>query len=179
MGKNNRHFIAAFWHGSMLVPWYIFRNKKFSALVSQSKDGELLTKLLKSWKYNVIRGSSNVGGKEALQLMKDEADKKRNIAITPDGPKGPEFKMKPGAIVLAKKTQMPILLIGVCYKNYVQLKSWDKFKIPKLFSKVVVKFSDPIIVPFELSYEEVSEYILKTGNELYNLQESVVSSCSK
>jgi hypothetical protein len=111
--------------------------------------------------------------------MIDEADKKRNIAITPDGPKGPEFKMKPGAIVLAKKTQMPILLIGVCYKNYVQLKSWDKFKIPKLFSKVVVKFSDPIIVPFELSYEEVSEYILKTGNELYNLQESVISSCSK
>lgn len=177
LNKSDQNFIAAFWHGSMVVPWYIFRNKNFSALVSQSKDGELLTRLLNGWKYKVIRGSSNVGGKEALQLMIDETNAKNNFAITPDGPKGPEFKMKPGTVVLSKKTGAPILLVGVGYQKYFQLKSWDSFKVPKLFSKVVVKFSEPIKVSPELSYEEVSELIVKTENELNILHEGAISSC--
>ena len=177
LDQSPKNYIAAFWHGSMLVPWFIFRNKKFSALVSQSKDGELLTRLLNGWEYKVIRGSSNVGGKEALQLMIDEANNKNNFAITPDGPKGPEFKMKPGTVVLAKKTQIPIVLLGVGYQNYYQLNSWDNFKVPKFFSKVVIKFSDPIEVSPDLSYEQVSELIIKTEKELNSLQEGAISSC--
>ncbi len=177
LSKYSQPYIAAFWHGSMLAPWYLLRNKNLSALVSQSKDGELLARLLNGWKYNVIRGSSNVGGKEALQLLIDEAVNSKSIAITPDGPKGPEFKMKPGAVVLSKKTKLPILLIGVGYKNYYQLKSWDKFKVPKLFSRVVINFSDPLFVSPELSYDEVSDFIIKTEAELNRLQESAIKNC--
>jgi lysophospholipid acyltransferase (LPLAT)-like uncharacterized protein len=174
---NSQNFIAAFWHGSMLVPWFIFRNKNFSALVSQSKDGELLTKLLKKWNYSVVRGSSNVGGKEALQLMIDEVSKNKNLAITPDGPKGPEFKMKPGTVVLSKKTGAPIILIGVGYKNYRRLKSWDNFIIPKFFSKVVINFSEPLFVNNDLSYDEVSQMIIDTEKKLTNIQKEAIKSC--
>jgi lysophospholipid acyltransferase (LPLAT)-like uncharacterized protein len=174
---NDQNFIAAFWHGSMLLPWYIFRNKNFSALVSQSKDGELLTRLLKKWNYSVVRGSSNVGGKEAMQLMIDEVSAGKNLAITPDGPKGPEFKMKPGTIVLSKKTGATIILIGVGYKNYWELGSWDKFKVPKFFSRVVLKFSEPITINPDLSYDEVSQAIIDSEQKLNSLQTEAIKSC--
>ena len=177
MGSNDQKFIAAFWHGSMLVPWYVLRDKNFSALVSQSKDGELLTRLLKNWNYNVVRGSSNVGGKEAMQFMIDEVSAGKNLAITPDGPKGPEFKMKPGTVVLSKKTGAKIIMIGVGYKNYWQLGSWDKFKVPKFFSRVVLKFSEPIIVNPDLSYDDVSQTIIGAEKKLKSLQTEAIISC--
>ena len=64
-----KNFILAFWHGAMLIPWYVHRDQNMTALVSKSKDGTLLAKLLEKWKYNVIRGSSNDGGRAALDTM--------------------------------------------------------------------------------------------------------------
>jgi lysophospholipid acyltransferase (LPLAT)-like uncharacterized protein len=71
--KANRNYVLAFWHGQMLLAWYSHRGKGFTALISKSKDGDLLSKILKHWSYNVVRGSSSKGGNVALGVMVDYA----------------------------------------------------------------------------------------------------------
>ncbi len=117
LAKENKNFIVAFWHGTMLLPWYLHRNKNVAALTSKSKDGDLLARLLKSWNYQVIRGSSSSGGEIALGIMIDYAKNNNSIAITPDGPRGPAKKLKAGAVVTARKSGLPLVLIGVGYKK--------------------------------------------------------------
>ena len=87
--NSGAHYVAAFWHGTMLLPWYLFRKKDTVALISKSKDGDLLARLLKHWDYSVIRGSSSEGGEVALGIMVDYAKNESSIAITPDGPRAP------------------------------------------------------------------------------------------
>lgn len=168
--KANKNYVLAFWHGTMLLPWYLNRNRNFAALISKSKDGELLSKLLKHWNYNVIRGSSSVGGDVALGIMVDFAKNKSSIAITPDGPRGPAFKLKAGAVITAKKSGLPIVLVGVGYKNKKILKSWDAFQVPFFFSKAKAVFSEPIYVDKGLSYDETSLVIKHCEEELQKLQ---------
>ncbi len=168
--KNNRNSVIAFWHGTMLIPWYIHRNKNIAALVSPSKDGELLTRVLNRWGYLLQRGSSNMNGKEALNMLVEKAISNCSIAITPDGPKGPANEFKAGAVVISKKSGLPLILVGVKNKNKYTLNSWDKFEIPKLFSKVFVSYSEPIYINSTISYENTSQLIMEFGVRLNDLQ---------
>ena len=79
--RQNKNYVLAFWHGSMLIPWYINRKKKMVALISKSKDGDLLAKVLKNWRYRVIRGSSSTGGDVALGIMVDYGKNEYSITI--------------------------------------------------------------------------------------------------
>ena len=168
--QTKKNFIVAFWHGKMLVPWYHFRNKKITALISKSKDGEILSNLLKSFSYEVIRGSSNDGGKDAFEKMIESVKNKKSIAITVDGPKGPIYKMKAGAVVISHRTMTPLFLLGVGYDKFYQLKSWDKFQIPKPFSKVKLVFSNEFYVAESLSKDEIGVKILDAEKMLNDLQ---------
>ena len=170
LAKENKNYVAAFWHGTMLIPWYIFRNTNFSAIVSKSKDGEILARQLKKWNYEVARGSSHKGGKAALELLINKAAKGRSIAITPDGPTGPPHKMKAGAVITAKKAKIPLLMVGVGIENKIALKSWDKFQIPKPFSRVKVIFSEPEWFNESLTRDEVSAKINDCERTLNELQ---------
>lgn len=168
--KENKKFVFAFWHGAMLLPWYLQRYKNFAGLTSKSKDGDLLARVLKLWKYQVVRGSSTEGGDIALGILLDFAKNGCSISITPDGPTGPYRKMKAGAVIAAKKSGLPLVLVGVGYKNKRNLKSWDRFTIPKLFTKTKVIFSDPIYVDKNISYDETSEMIVKCDKLLNEIQ---------
>ncbi|MBZ0200555.1 MAG: lysophospholipid acyltransferase family protein [Ignavibacteriaceae bacterium] len=168
--RANKNYVFAFWHGTMLLPWYVNRNKNFVGLTSKSKDGNLLAKLLKSWKYNVVRGSSSTGGEVALGIMIDYARGQMSVAVTPDGPRGPAMKLKAGAVITAKKSGVPLVLAGVGYKNKKHLNSWDKFQIPKPFSTVRIIYSDPIYVERTLTYENTSELIKLCDDKLNELQ---------
>lgn len=163
------NIVLAFWHGKMAIGWYLLKNKNAAAIVSRSRDGDLLSELLKHWNYKLARGSSSKGGKDAMELLLNFARQKMNIAITPDGPKGPERKMKAGAVITAKKSGVPLILAGIGYSNYWQLKSWDKMKIPKPFSKAKVIFSDPIFIDANLSYDDTSKLIELYEKELNKL----------
>src|SRR4030066_1262483 len=127
--RDGNNYVLAFWHGTMLLPWYLHRKKYFAALISKSKDGDLLGKILKRWNYNVIRGSSSVGGDVALSIMVDYAKNNNSIAITPDGPRGPAFKLKAGAIITSKRSGVPLVMAGVAYRKKRNLKSWDSFEV--------------------------------------------------
>jgi len=168
--KNHKNFIVAFWHGTMIVPWFIQNKKNMAALVSQSKDGDLLTKLLTNWNYKVVRGSSSSGGEAALESLMELTMQNYSVAITPDGPRGPKKKFKAGAVVLAKKTNLPLVLLGAGYRRKIILKSWDRFKIPYFFSEVNIICSDPVYIDKNLDYDKTSEMILKCEVQLNDLQ---------
>ncbi|MEG8945993.1 lysophospholipid acyltransferase family protein [Rosettibacter firmus] len=172
-----QNFIVAFWHGYMMIGWYLHRNLNCAALVSRSKDGELLAHVLKKWGYKVIRGSSHIGGNEAMENIVELLKQKNNLVITPDGPTGPIYKMKAGAVVAAKKTQVPLILTGICSNKKINLKSWDKFEIPLPFSKINVLYSEPIYISNTLTYDETSRLIQDCENKLNNLQEDVRKLC--
>lgn len=167
--KKKENYVLAFWHGTMLPSWFLHRNDGFAALTSKSKDGDLLAKQLKHWNYKVVRGSSSKGGDVALGIMVDHAKNGYSIAITPDGPRGPEHKFKAGAVITAKKSGVPVVLMGVGIKSKKKLKSWDKFQIPNPFSKIKIIYSDPIYVDPNLSYDETSKIIEECEQKLNEL----------
>jgi len=168
--NENKKFVLAFWHGTMVIPWFAHRNYKLLAIISKSKDGDLLAKILRKWNYKVVRGSSSKGGNVALQIMIDHAKHECPVAITPDGPRGPNFKMKAGAVITAKKSEVPLVLVGVGYKSKRKLHSWDNFEVPFLFSKVQLVYSEPILIDKNLGYGETSKMILECEEKLNELQ---------
>ncbi len=175
LNEQKQNYVLAFWHSTMLLPWYVHRNQNFAALTSLSKDGDLLARQLKSWNYKVIRGSSSKGGDVALGIMVDLAKNKYSIAITPDGPRGPVRQFKAGAVITAKRAGIPVVLAGVGFQKKRKLKSWDSFEVPKFFSKAKIVYSQPIFVNSELSYEETSELIKKCEQILNQLQDSTLN----
>lgn len=169
--SERQNFVLAFWHGTMLVPWYFHRSQNFAALISQSKDGGLLANSLIKWEYRVTRGSSHKGGKEALETLLENSKQNFSIAITPDGPTGPPRVMKAGAVITAQRSGIPLVLCGVaCNKKYT-FNSWDKFEVPKFFSKVSIKYSEPIFVDGNLNRDETSKIIEQCDVELNKLQD--------
>lgn len=138
--------VLVFWHGGMLVPWYLFRRGRAAALVSASRDGDVLAAVLHAWGITVVRGSSSAGGSEAVRAMVDLVRRGYSVLITPDGPRGPAEQMKIGAFVVAQRTGAPIMLCAPQYRNAWRLRSWDRFFIPKPFSRVDVQWRGPIAI---------------------------------
>lgn len=174
--SSGRNYVVAFWHGSMLIGWFLHRpqkSKAMSALVSQSKDGEYLSTVLEKWGYTLIRGSSHIGGKEAMQLMTEEVMNGNSLAITPDGPRGPRHEMKMGAIRVAQKTSVPLVLVGIAMKKKRNLKSWDSFEVPAPFSRIHVVYSDPIIVPIEVQGDPLNELKESLQQKMVDLTQRV------
>ena len=139
-------FILVSWHGKVLGLMEHMKHKGYFALVSQSRDGELITRIAKNFGYNLFRGSSNKGGKEAIKNMDNFFRENTNakIIITPDGPTGPEHKVKPGALILAQNSGRPIIPMIVDVKNSWKFKNWHTFYLSKPFSKMRVVFGEPL-----------------------------------
>jgi len=170
LDNENKNYILAFWHGTMILPWYVHGNPNCAALISKSKDGDLLAKILKHWNYTVVRGSSSTGGDIALAIMIDFAKNDYSVTITPDGPRGPAHKFKAGAVITAKKSEVPLILAGVGYQKKKVLSNWDKFEVPYFFSKAKIVYSEPIFIVANLSYEDTSNIISNCENKLNELQ---------
>lgn len=169
--NQNKNFVLAFWHSTMLVPWYLHRSSGCSALTSLSKDGDLLAKQLKHWNYKVVRGSSSKGGDVALGILVDFAKNNLSVLVTPDGPRGPLRILKAGAVITAKRANIPLVLLGIGYKKKKKLKSWDSFEVPYFFTKVNAVYSDPVYIDANLSYDETSEVISDCEIKLNELHE--------
>lgn len=151
--------VYIFWHSKMLAGWWLFRNGNSSALVSQSKDGDILSNILVKWGYEVIRGSSSRGSKEALSKIIDSVKNNRSAVITPDGPRGPLKEIKNGALIISKECQIPVIPVRINYENKIVLsKSWDKFEIPYPFTKCIVHFGNEYYYTKFLEDKELKEF---------------------
>ncbi|HEY6897410.1 MAG TPA: DUF374 domain-containing protein [Rhodocyclaceae bacterium] len=149
--------VLAFWHGEMLPVWKRFADSGAVALVSRSRDGGLLTQLLEGWGFEVIRGSSSKGNKEAWGELLDAAARGR-VLITPDGPRGPAHQLKAGAVVAAYRAQVPLWLCRVRCSAAIHGTNWDRFLIPLPFATIELEFI-PFEVPREASREEIDALI--------------------
>jgi lysophospholipid acyltransferase (LPLAT)-like uncharacterized protein len=147
--------VFAFWHRSLLVCAHRFRGLGISILVSSSFDGELITRTTELLGFHVVRGSSTRGGAAGLRAMQQAYAEGHRCAITADGPRGPLFVAKPGTALLANSAGPPSAngqpagtWVGCFYAlpgRAWQLRSWDRFLIPKPFSRVVITW--PAHVP--------------------------------
>jgi hypothetical protein len=155
--EKRKPFVFVFWHGSMTFPWWRMRHHNAAALVSQSKDGQLLADLLEHWGYTVLRGSSNRGSKEAMASMRSAVSDGHVLCVTPDGPRGPYHEMKMGAIRVAQTMNVPLVMMSVGYRRFRRLRSWDRFEIPLPFTRARVLISDPITIDPDLLGEPLDD----------------------
>ncbi|HEY9154683.1 MAG TPA: lysophospholipid acyltransferase family protein, partial [Opitutaceae bacterium] len=132
--------ISVVWHNRLFLVPEIFRRfrqeRPLYALVSASRDGAWLTDFFSSVGMRAVRGSSSRRGREAVTSLIEELRAGNDIGITPDGPRGPRYDFKHGAITVARRTRSPVVLIGVAYESAWELRSWDRFVVPKPFSRV-------------------------------------------
>lgn len=156
-----KNIIFIFWHGKFFPFLYIFRGRGIAALVSQHRDGEFLTHIIKKLRYDVVRGSSENIKIGTIRVL---ANLDSKIAITPDGPKGERCKIKKGFLKFAKLTGYPIVAIGVGITRKYEFHSWDKFNFPLPFSRCIIKISNPVN-PDEIDKPSLEALLNKIDNE--------------
>lgn len=153
--------IFAFWHGKMVTGWLLarklFPESRPTAVVSLSKDGQILSDTLDRLGFQLIRGSSSKGGNAVKSAMTEELQNHGVVAVTPDGPRGPLHRFKYGTIRLASEQQVPVIFADISYKSARSLKSWDHFEIPMPFSRVTVTLHQ-LRVPRFASEEALQEF---------------------
>ena len=136
--------VFALWHGDMLPLLYLHRDEGVAVLISEHRDGELIARIAQSLGFRTVRGSSSRGAARALAGMVRELESGRDVAVTPDGPRGPARSFAPGALIAAQRAAAPVIAVGVSARSAWRLKSWDRFVIPKPFGRVSVAYSDPM-----------------------------------
>jgi lysophospholipid acyltransferase (LPLAT)-like uncharacterized protein len=141
------NYIGALWHNRLLIfPLVLqrfFPNRSGAALISASRDGDLLADAIRRFGYEVVRGSSSRLGASAILQLTDVLASKRDVVITPDGPRGPVYELGPGIIFLAQKSGASVLPMNLEYSRCWRLGSWDRFIIPQPFAKVCVLIGRP------------------------------------
>ena len=161
--RRGENVIYSFWHGRMLTPVYTHRNKNIAIMVSRNIDGEYIAQVIRHMGFMPVRGSTSRGAVKATKEMLELSNKPIDLAITPDGPRGPKYIVQPGVIFLAQKTGRVIIPAGISIDRYWQMPSWDEFRIPKPFSRGIIVGGSPLTVPPEISPEEAEE--LRSGLE--------------
>ena len=139
--------IYVFWHDRIFLTTYWWRNRRIVVMTSRSFDGEYIARFIQRFGYGAVRGSSTRGAVGAVVEMARLMRAGCTTAFTIDGPKGPRYIAKMGAVLLAKKTGQPIVPVTMALKRYWTLPSWDLFQIPKPFTRARVYVAPPIYVP--------------------------------
>jgi hypothetical protein len=166
---SGQKMIAAIWHQRIfIVVGYAkrFQGYKPSVMISQSRDGEMIADIYSRFHFRPVRGSSSRGGKEALAAMISDLAQNQFAVHVLDGPRGPRGVVKPGLIVMAQASGVPIFPFYITVDRAWVLKSWDRTLIPKPFSRVFVRWGSPVYVPehlddtgFETIRQEIEEHM--------------------
>jgi len=177
--ENERHFIDQnksliyiSWHQRFFPGITFFAMRKpIAIMISQSRDGDLAAQGVKILGWEPVRGSSSRGGRDALKKLNDLALNGYKIGHIVDGPKGPFGVVKPGLLRIAQATGLPIVPTITSAEKKWALRSWDKFMIPKLFSRVIIRFGEPIYVPKDLSEDDFEQQRLLVETRLKEFYE--------
>ena len=136
--------VIAVWHGLMLAPIWSQRNRGVMALASEHGDGEIISKILERLGYAPpARGSSSRGGLRGLMTLVAALKSGQSVAFTPDGPRGPARVPQAGLFLAARRAGTSIVPMSMHASRAWRLRSWDRFAIPKPFSRVRVTVGTP------------------------------------
>ena len=142
--------IFVVWHARILLLPYLYRERGLRVLVSRSEDGAVVAGLVRRLGFVVVRGSSSRGGAQGLRALVRALDEGHSVVLVPDGPRGPREILKPGVVALARMTGAPVVPVALGASSEWRARSWDEFRIPKPFSRCVVRLGEPIAVPRDL-----------------------------
>ncbi len=174
--SNGEARVLAFWHNQQIFMPYIWlahkengKAKPIYVLISQHGDGRIIAGTIGHLGLSSVAGSSSKGGSEALKKLVKICKDGNHVVFTPDGPKGPIYKSKPGVVRLAQLTGVPITPMALYAEKKWVFKSWDKMFIPKPFSKMGLALGEEIPVPRDLSEEEFEKIQLQVDEALNEL----------
>ena len=160
--ESDEAFIFVAWHGDLLAQptnYFKFRpNGNVKAMISHNKDGEIIAKIYALLGTGLIRGSSSKGAAKALISTIKEIKSGSDVALTPDGPRGPRYSVADGVVAIAQKSKAKIVVLNSKPSKYWQFSSWDKFVLPKPFGKIDFYLSEPFSIE-GLEFEEAKEFI--------------------
>ena len=149
-----RPIIYSFWHNCMIPAMYLCRDLQIRVMSSDSFDGEYTGRIMQKFGFVKVRGSSSKGAIRALLGMRRELEQGWTVAFTIDGPKGPRYVAKPGPVVLARSTGIPMAAFHIALDRAWILKTWDGCMIPKPFTRALLRVSRQIPVPPDGSDEQ-------------------------
>jgi len=171
----DRPVIFAIWHNRLLMLPRVFDpcfpGRQSYGLISASGDGDLIANFIERSGYGTIRGSSSRKGVIALRQLVETLAKDGNVLVTPDGPRGPVYQVSQGIVFLAQKSGAPVVPIHMEYSKCWRLKSWDRFVVPRPFTKLRAVFGAPIAVPPLESAEQFETERLRLQNAMMSLVE--------
>lgn len=139
-------FIYVLWHGQLLPLMWTHRNRDVSVIISEHSDGEILARVMRLLGCRTVRGSTSRGAARALLGACRELESGFDLAITPDGPRGPARSVAPGAVIIAQRTGAAMVPVAAFADRAWQLRSWDRFIIPKPFARITVAYGEPMRV---------------------------------
>ena len=142
-------YISSFWHARILMMPYAYRGWNGAMLISEHRDGAFIADAVELMGISSSRGSSTRGGARALLEMVRMARQGRPLGITPDGPKGPREVVQPGTVQLAKKSGLPLRAVCYATRRHWRANSWDRFYIPKPFTRGVFVIGEPVFADEE------------------------------
>jgi lysophospholipid acyltransferase (LPLAT)-like uncharacterized protein len=162
-----------YWHqhhvvGSTLIRSWVKRGFKACFLVSGSVDGDVPERIAKAWGAEVIRGSANQSGALALRDMQRMMKSGYSIVTTADGPRGPQYEFKMGAVLMARIGGVPVIPIACAADRAWYLNRWDHFMVPKPFARIVLAIGDPYAIPADTPLDGLEPHRV-------NVQEAVMS----
>jgi lysophospholipid acyltransferase (LPLAT)-like uncharacterized protein len=157
------------WHGRIFIVPFFFRKRNIMPLVSPSGDGEIAARIMDGWGYRILRGSSSHSIVKEWKEMVKELNRGGEVIIVPDGPKGPDRKMKLGGLKLAQKTGAYLVPFTFSTNKKKILKSWDSFLMFYPFRKVVAMYGEPISIDAGLRDEKLENERQKVEDILIEL----------
>ena len=173
LGEERSPVIFVFWHGRLLPLIHVHRHQGTVVLVSEHRDGDHVARLLHHFGFGTVRGSSTRGGVQGLKGLIRAARRGWDLAITPDGPRGPSRELKLGVLTVARITGLPLVPVGVGVTSAWRIRSWDGLLVPKPFSTVRVAYGPPTLVPRNADQAKIDEVAASLQRRLGDLSGQV------
>ena len=171
-GPDGKPVIIVLFHGPHFPVLY-WGIRGSCIVTSLSADGEILTDIVTRLGYSTVRGSGSRGARRVVIQLTRKLREGVDVALAVDGPKGPAFEAKAGAVLLAKLTGCAIVPVAACTKTYWRFQSWDRFRLPLPFNRALICVADPITVPENASDEMVEVERANLERVLLDLQKKV------
>lgn len=163
--------IYAGWHGRSFLATHLWRGRGVWVMISHSRDGEMQDGIFKRFGYRTIRGSTGRGGAraaiEAIRVLRAGNE----MALTPDGPRGPSCVVQGGTLLMAQKSGVPIVPVGVSARRRWLMRSWDRYLVPKPFTEAIMIFGEPIYIPRDATEVDVETVRLELQAAMNNLEQ--------
>jgi hypothetical protein len=163
--------IAPFWHRCVFAAAFVFRHLQVCVMTSRSFDGEYIARIIRKLGFKTARGSSSRGAVGALLGVRREIEQGFTVAFTIDGPRGPLYVAKPGPILLAKLTGMPIVPFYIALDSPWILHTWDRLMIPKPFSHALIRVARNIHVPSDTNDDQMPRFFQEMQDALDRIRE--------